>query len=129
MNIATTPNSLENHWLPFTPNRDFKKNPRLLAGAKGIQAAQKAFKAGMGAVGINHTNLSFKDNWQEILDDAVEVLDKLTPADKNKVVKALAATVANDGVLVTAEHEMLRIVSAMIHVPLPILTQADLQGA
>ncbi len=36
MNIATTPNSLENHWLPFTPNRDFKKNPRLLAGAKGI---------------------------------------------------------------------------------------------
>ncbi len=36
MNIAQVPNSLENHWLPFTPNRDFKKNPRLLAGAKGI---------------------------------------------------------------------------------------------
>lgn len=96
------------------------------AGAKGIQAAQKAFKAGMGAVGINHTNLSFKDNWQELLDDAVEVLDQLTPAHKRKVVQALAATVSNDGVLVTAEHEMLRIVSSMIHVPLPILTQADL---
>ncbi len=36
MNIAASPNSLENHWLPFTPNRDFKKNPRLLAGAKGV---------------------------------------------------------------------------------------------
>jgi len=36
MNIATTPNSLENQWLPFTPNRAFKKDPRLLAGAKGV---------------------------------------------------------------------------------------------
>jgi Zn-dependent protease with chaperone function len=96
------------------------------AGAKGIQAAQKAFKAGMGAVDINHTNLSFKDNWQALLDDAVEVLDRLTPIDKNKVVNALAATVSNDGVLVTAEHEMLRIICSMIHVPLPIFAHAAL---
>lgn len=96
------------------------------AGAQGIQAAQKAFKAGMSAVDINHTNLAFSDQWQDLLDKAVEVLDDLTPIDKNKVVMALAATVSNDGVLVTAEHEMLRVISSMIHVPLPILTKADL---
>lgn len=96
------------------------------SGAKGIQAAQKAFKAGMSSVGINHTNLAFSDQWQSLLDQAIEVLDQLTPADKNKTVNALAATVSNDGVLVTAEHEMLRVISSMINVPLPILTKAEL---
>ena len=29
-------NSLENHWLPFTANRDFKADPRLLVRAEGV---------------------------------------------------------------------------------------------
>ncbi|MEA2779117.1 MAG: beta-alanine--pyruvate transaminase [Rhodospirillaceae bacterium] len=29
-------NSLENHWLPFTSNRDFKADPRLLVRAEGV---------------------------------------------------------------------------------------------
>ena len=36
--IDTTkiPNSLQEHWMPFTSNRDFKDNPRLITEAKGI---------------------------------------------------------------------------------------------
>ncbi len=34
--MATTVNSLENHWLPFTANRDFKADPRLLVKAEGV---------------------------------------------------------------------------------------------
>jgi beta-alanine--pyruvate transaminase len=30
------PNSLNEHWMPFTSNRDFKKNPRLIVEAKGV---------------------------------------------------------------------------------------------
>ena len=30
------PNSLNEHWMPFTSNRDFKKNPRLIISAKGM---------------------------------------------------------------------------------------------
>ncbi len=30
------PNELEPYWLPFTPNRSFKKRPRLFSGAKGM---------------------------------------------------------------------------------------------
>jgi beta-alanine--pyruvate transaminase len=30
------PDTLEHHWLPFTPNREFKKNPRLLVRAEGM---------------------------------------------------------------------------------------------
>ena len=30
------PNSLEEHWMPFTSNRDFKESPRLIVEAKGV---------------------------------------------------------------------------------------------
>jgi len=39
MNKSSTtniPNSLQEHWMPFTSNRDFKENPRLITEAKGI---------------------------------------------------------------------------------------------
>ena len=31
-----TANTLENHWMPFTSNRDFKADPRLMVRAKGM---------------------------------------------------------------------------------------------
>ena len=30
------PNSLNEHWMPFTDNKSFKKNPRLITEAKGV---------------------------------------------------------------------------------------------
>src|ERR1700742_5186999 len=35
-NAVNVPNDLAAHWMPFTPNRAFKKAPRLLAGAKDM---------------------------------------------------------------------------------------------
>ena len=35
-NITGIPNSLNEHWMPFTSNRDFKANPRLITEAKGV---------------------------------------------------------------------------------------------
>ena len=35
-NRPTVPNSLNEHWMPFTSNRDFKANPRLITEAKGV---------------------------------------------------------------------------------------------
>ncbi|MEL7302462.1 MAG: aspartate aminotransferase family protein [Pseudomonadota bacterium] len=34
--LDTSPNELESYWLPFTPNRAFKKNPRIFTGAKNM---------------------------------------------------------------------------------------------
>ncbi len=36
MQKSFSANSLEQHWLPFTANRDFKQEPRLLARAEGV---------------------------------------------------------------------------------------------
>ena len=30
------PNSLEEHWMPFTSNKDFKNSPRLMVKAEGV---------------------------------------------------------------------------------------------
>ena len=35
-NKTTIPNSLNEHWMPFTSNKDFKENPRLIVEAKGV---------------------------------------------------------------------------------------------
>ena len=90
-------------------------------GAQGLQLAQHAYRAGMESIDIKHTNLQFSDDWQVKLDKALKILDKLTPSDKSKLVNVLATTVANDGALVTEEHEMFRAICSLLHVPLPIL--------
>ncbi len=35
-NRTNIPNSLNEHWMPFTDNKSFKKNPRLIVDAKGV---------------------------------------------------------------------------------------------
>ena len=35
-NRPSVPNSLNEHWMPFTANKDFKANPRLITEAKGM---------------------------------------------------------------------------------------------
>ena len=35
-NKTPAPNSLNEHWMPFTSNKDFKENPRLIVEAKGV---------------------------------------------------------------------------------------------
>ena len=35
-NRTGIPNSLHEHWMPFTSNKDFKKDPRLITDAKGV---------------------------------------------------------------------------------------------
>ena len=34
--LNTTPNDLRAFWMPFTANRQFKQNPRMLVGAKDM---------------------------------------------------------------------------------------------
>ena len=93
---------------------------------QGLQYAQRAFKAGMGAVGVKHKNLSFTDNWQLEVDKALATLDRLSASEKAKAVRAMATTVLDDKKLITEEQEMMRVICGLIHVPLPLLNQAVL---
>jgi len=59
--------------------------------------------------------------WQQRLDDALGKLDDLQPAAKEQLVEALVKTIAHDLRLAIAEAELLRMVCAALHCPLPPL--------
>ena len=50
--MSVAPESLEQHWLPFTNNRDFKREPRLFVRASGMhywsQTGQKILDGSSG---------------------------------------------------------------------------------
>ncbi len=64
--------------------------------------------------------LHLPERWQDALDRALERLDGLGGADKQRLVDALADLVHADEVVTVAEAELLRVVCASLHCPLPL---------
>jgi hypothetical protein len=94
------------------------------------QAAEKAFRAGSGLLGVDQTAaMPSTDDWTGVMDKALPELDRLRPAEKEKLVKALMATVMSDNKVAVAELELLRVICSVIHVPLPMLTGGVDSGA
>lgn len=62
MNGALTPNQLDSLWMPFTANREFKSNPRLMTSASGCyftdQNNRKIYDSlsGLWTCGLGHNN-------------------------------------------------------------------------
>ena len=94
-------------------------------GEVGSEKALDAYRAGLAELGTNgdSTMPSIKD-WVRDLDGALAKIDRLKPTEKEKLVRAMAAVVMQDGKLDPAELELLRAASEMIHVPLPMLNAA-----
>ena len=61
--------------------------------------------------------------WAAALDRALPVLDQLQPAGKELVVRGLTRAISDDGTVTVAEAELLRVVCAGLHCPLPPLLQ------
>ncbi len=86
-------------------------------------AVQQAYDAGREALGTDsQTAMPQVNDWCQTLDKALPALDQLNPTGKEKLVKALLATVMADNTLVVDEMELLRVVCALIHVPLPMIS-------
>ncbi len=68
-------------------------------------------------------------DWQAQLDQALARLDRLAPAGKQLLVQAMTRVVREDGQLRVAEAELLRVVCAALHCPLPALLGQDAAAA
>lgn len=64
-------------------------------------------------------------DWIAALDRALATLDRLAPAGKELVVRALVRAIGADGKVDVAEAELLRTVCAALHCPLPPMLQAS----
>ncbi|EQD35693.1 peptidase M48 Ste24p [mine drainage metagenome] len=60
-------------------------------------------------------------DWQAQLDAALAQLDRLAPAGKELLVRGLTRAVREDGQVRVAEAELLRVVCAALHCPLPLV--------
>ncbi|NOR19663.1 MAG: M48 family metalloprotease [Xanthomonadales bacterium] len=95
-------------------------------GHQDSHEIQSAYLAGLQPLGVEKsTPMPVVDDWADALDKALPALDQLKPADKQKLVKALIATVMADNKLAVSEMELLRVVCSVIHVPLPMITGGE----
>lgn len=58
-------------------------------------------------------------DWTTTLDAALDRLDQLQPVGKQMLIEALVKTLAHDGRVTIGEAELLRVVCASLHCPLP----------
>ncbi len=91
-------------------------------GHRDTAAAQRAWTQA-----IAHTLPAYRgafalpEDWQGAMDQSLSALDDLRATDKQCVVEGLTVVVGEDGVVTVAEAELLRVVCAALHCPLPLL--------
>lgn len=88
-------------------------------------AARRAFLLAMHeALPDANPLFAYPDDWRPALDAALAKLARLAPEGKELVVRGLTRAIAEDGVVSVAEAELLRVVCAALHCPLPPLLPA-----
>ena len=95
------------------------------AGTASSAEALAAFRRGAAATNLRGLELlSTEQSKLAVLGDAVDALAQIKPKFKKRVVEAVAATIAHDGVITATEAELLRGVSDALGCTMP-----PLQGA
>ena len=90
------------------------------AGHEDPAGAMRAYLAGLSRV-FPRLNSPYRPpaDPQRALDEVWPLLDALEPMGKELLVEGLVAAVSHDGRLTVAEAELLRVVCASLHCPLP----------
>lgn len=90
------------------------------AGDRDKYVARRAYEAGMRQLlGANAPPFSVPTPWVAPLDRALNRLDSLAPLAKQALLEALVATIVHDRQVSLGEIEMLRVICASLHCPVP----------
>jgi Zn-dependent protease with chaperone function len=95
-------------------------------GGPDSAAARAAYEAGVRALGIELSSVAAADfttleRERDVthLDAALDALARLRPGAKRRLLHGVLATIRADGIVSTAERELLRAVAAALDCPLP----------
>ncbi|MHB8448272.1 MAG: M48 family metalloprotease [Rudaea sp.] len=89
-------------------------------GADNEADAERAYLVGMNeALPGDIAPYAQREEWMVALDRALPILDALTPAGKELLVRGLTAAIGADGKVSVTEVELLRTICAALHCPLP----------
>ncbi len=87
-------------------------------------AAQRAWARAMHEALPNaHLDFHCPGDWQDAVDHALARLDRIRPLDKKLVVRGLTEAILEDNQVSVAEAELLRVICAALHCPLPPLIE------
>ena len=90
------------------------------AGTRDRDTARRAWQAGWAHLWPQSTRApNLPLDWPAALDAALDRLDTLQPLAKQWLIEALVKTLAHDGRVSIGEAELLRVVTASLHCPLP----------
>lgn len=90
------------------------------AGQDEEAQARRAYEAGLSRLfPRQRPNYRLPPDWGEAMDRALDRLDRLPSVIKRELIRALATTCAHDGRLEPGEAELLRVICASLHCPLP----------
>lgn len=91
-------------------------------GHDSDKEAERAFQLGLQEMLPNlDARYMRPGDWQRRLDEALAQLDRLAPAGKELLVRGLTRAVREDGQVRVAEAELLRVMCAALHCPLPLV--------
>jgi hypothetical protein len=91
-------------------------------GHDDARTAERAYQLGLEEV-LPGRAIAYAPprDWQSALDAALAQLDRLQMPGKELVVRGLVRAISEDGSVSVAEAELLRVVCAALHCPLPLL--------
>jgi len=92
------------------------------AGADNDEAAQQCFVAATKTLGLHRLQFVSRDEYELVdLSRALQVLNRLQPLQKPRLLKALCACVSHDGVIKPVEVELIRAIALNLDCPMPPL--------
>ncbi|MGN6328954.1 MAG: M48 family metalloprotease [Rhodanobacter sp.] len=113
----------------FDRRADFATLCAILAGRGGVDGdtARRIWRQAMDRVLPGHgLTYAVPPAWQTALDGLLQRLDALRPIDKELAIEGLATVVLADQRVTVEESELLRLICACLHCPLPpFLTAGD----
>jgi Zn-dependent protease with chaperone function len=93
-------------------------------GQSDPEKARQAWASAMHeALPSSRASYDPPEEWIPRMDQALDRLDRIRPVDKMLVVRGLTAAVSADGEVTVEEAELLRVICASLHCPLPPLLQ------
>jgi Zn-dependent protease with chaperone function len=133
LNETLSPQSVPSRTVPklYTLRHEAQTLFSLLAQSGHAQTneARTAYEAGMRHLLADVPPYTPPDPWVELLDQALLKLDKLPPMVKQELITGLTITVLYDRQIMLAEAELLRVICALLHCPLPPLVAAKDDGS
>jgi len=87
--------------------------------------AIRSYNAGMGnLLGQQWPEYYMPADWVTHFDSALQAIDRVRPLIKEEIIKSLVVTIGFDHEYRVEEYEMLRVISALMHSPMPLFSES-----